>query len=204
MRLSRAAKVKPVSRAGWVKICQGYGRPIPALTAVDSIPHALNCAARCVNNDYWIAMCDSVLHNTSWTIPDLQAHMGTVPGKLIALMRRCDAAAESGTESLVRVRLESAGYRVHVQPRISRGRKRGDLRIGRLLLEIDSEGSRSGEARRQDIRRDRKTLGKGWLTMRIDYREVLESWDEVLADIAELTMAGKHRIGTRDYPLPIE
>lgn len=184
--------------------CHGYGPQLPTLTAVDSIPVALACAARCVCEEYWIAMCDSVLHNTGWTICELQAAMGVVPRKVISMMSRCNAAAESGSESIARVRLQRAGYTVHVQPPIARDRRRGDLRVGRLLLEIDSEGSHSGQARRRDIGRDRKTLAAGWLTMRIDYREVLYDWDAVLADIADVTQPRRHRIRRpQNYPTPI-
>lgn len=191
-------------RGAGIVFCQGPGRPLPADHAVDPLPVALHGAARCVPRDFWIAMCDSVLHNTDWTLPDLQAAMGKVSPELLRMMRRCNALAESGTESIVRVRLEAAGYRVHVQPVLG-GYRRADLRIGRLLIECDSETHHSGEARRRDLRRDRTTLGHGWLTMRIDYHDVLYRWDEVLADVAAFTATGRHRIrGRGDFPTPIE
>ncbi|GAB17843.1 hypothetical protein GOEFS_040_00130 [Gordonia effusa NBRC 100432] len=199
VRLSKGGKSRVRSRCR-VKLCQGAGRPLPTAHAVDEIPVALSCAARCVAEDCWIAMCDSVLHNTPLTIPDLQAAMGTVSQTVRTMMSRCDSRSETGTESIVRVRLRAAGYRVHVQPRIGRS-QRSDLRIGRLIIECDSEAYHGGEARRGDLRRDRKTVGRGWVTMRVDYFDVMHRWDDVLADIADFTSSERHRIRRpQDFP----
>lgn len=94
VRLSKQSKAIPRARRSDVVFCQGPGRPLPTERAVDSIPRALACAARCVPDDYWIAMCDSVLHHTQWTIPDLQAEMGVVSSHLRELFSRCDVRSD--------------------------------------------------------------------------------------------------------------
>lgn len=206
VRLSKAGRANGGvrSRPG-VVFCRGAGRPWPTRHAVDSIPEALSCGPRCVSEEEWIAMCDSALHYTGWTIPDLRAHM-QLSAEIRRMMARCNELAESGAESLARVRLEAAGYRVHVQPVIG-GRRRADLRVGNLLIEVDSEGHHSGAARRRDIRRDRKTLGKRWSTMRIDNEEVTVPayWDEVMVDVHEYTADERHRIRRpEDFPEQID
>lgn len=193
VRISRNGTVR--SNGGIVCECKGYGRARPTVTAVDSVADALNAAARCVDDDYWIAMCDSVLHHQTSTIPDLQAEMGVVPQRVRDLMSRCDPRSESGIESIARVRLRAAGYRVHVQPVIGHRRQRGDLRVGRLLIECDGDEFHGDRAkRRADKRRDRRTLANGWLTIRITYEDILYDWPATLADIAAIVATGRHRI----------
>ena len=188
VRVSRHGK-KAGSRS-----CQGYGRPVPVTTAVDPIPVALGCAARCLGDEDWIVVCDSVLNSTEVDVPTLQAQMGVLPVRLRELMAKCDQSSQSGTESITRLRLRAAGFAVEVQPEISHV---GwvDLRVGRLLIECDSKAHHTSLADYQnDRRRDRKALVDRWLTMRITYDDVLYGWDEVLADIRSITRTDRHRI----------
>ena len=175
--------------------CQGPGRPLPVVTALDPIPISLGCAVKCMTDEDWIAVCDSALNKDSrMTIPDLQCEMGVVPSRVRDLMAKCDPRSQSGTETLTRLRLRAAGFTVHVQPEIP---EVGwvDLRIGRLLIECDSERHHTSlENYRNDRRRDRNALRGRWLTMRITYDDVLYGWDDVLADVRAIARTGRHRI----------
>ncbi len=156
----------------------GYGQPLPVVTAVDSIPLALGCAARCLTAEEWVATVDSVLNSTDWTIPpDIQAEMGRVARAVMAMFGRCDARSQSGTESIARLRLIAAGFEVEVQPGIGT-HEHADLRIGALLIECDGRAYHSDvETFRNDRRRDRMTMIDRWLTMRLTYDDVLYNWD---------------------------
>lgn len=183
-----------------VHSCQGPGRPVPIATALDPIPIALGCAVRCMSAEDWIVVCDSVLNTFDLTIPQLQIEMGTVSRQIRDLMARCDPQAQSGTESLVRLRLRAAGFAVQVQPAIP---EVGwvDLRVGRLLIECDSKEHHTSLANyRNDRRRDRNALVGKWLAMRITYDDVLYGWDEVMADVRAITRADRHRIRRRVRP----
>jgi very-short-patch-repair endonuclease len=180
--------------------CQGHGRPMPVTTAVDPIPVALDCAARCMGADDWIVVCDSALNSAGLTIPALKLAMGTVAQRVSALMDKCEPKSQSGTESFTRLRLRAAGFDVVVQPAIP-GVGWVDLRVGRLLIECDSQNHHTSlENYRNDRRRDRKALLNRWLTMRITYDDVLYGWDEVLADIRSITRTDRHRIRPKIVP----
>jgi very-short-patch-repair endonuclease len=175
------------------QVCRGFGSPPPTLTATDPIPIALLSAARCMTAEHWIATCDSAMNNAQITVPEMASELGTSSRRVAALLARCDPRSQSGTESITRVRLLSAGFAVVVQPPISTV-GRVDLRIGRLLIECDSiRHHTSIDNYRNDRRRDRRALVDRWMTMRITYDDVLYGWDEVLADIRAITRPDRHR-----------
>lgn len=183
-----------------VRSCQGPGRPVPVETALDPFPIALGCAFRCMTAEDWIAVCDSVLNTFKLTVPQLQFEMGAISRPMYDLMEKCDRRSQSGTESLARLRLRAAGFSVVVQPGVfSVGWV--DLRIGRLLIECDSEQHHTSLANyRNDRRRDRNALVDGWMTMRLTYDDVLYGWDEVMADIRAITRSDRHRIRHHNRP----
>ncbi|MCR5977898.1 hypothetical protein GDN83_09155 [Gordonia jinghuaiqii] len=199
VRLSKHMKSR-ARPGGPFRWCQGYGSALPVTTAVDSIPMALNCAARCLTAEDWIATVDSVLNTTQLTIPDIQADMGRVAKAVMDLFGRCDERSQSGTETIARLRLIGAGFNVQVQPSIG-GHVRADLRTGALLIECDGRSYHSDEETfRNDRRRDRMTLIDRWMTMRLTYDDVLYGWDEVLQEIRAVTGPDRHRIRRRDDP----
>ncbi|WP_328858842.1 hypothetical protein OG579_08925 [Williamsia herbipolensis] len=180
--------------------CQGVGRPLPLDDAVDSIPVALHCAVGCLPADHWVVVCDSALNSRSVTTDELRALLPTATRRIDELLARCDPRSQSGTETLVRLRLRAAGYEVRVQPRI-RGVGKVDLRVGRLLIECDSVSHHTGLAQyRNDRRRDRKALVGRWLKLRLTYEEVMFGWEEVFADIMAITRADRHRRRGRHRP----
>lgn len=199
VRLSKHAKAtaRPSGPFHW---CQGYGRPLPVTTAVDSIPLALACAARCVSAEEWIAIVDSILNSTAWTVPDLQTDMGVLTNGIRDMFGRCDALSQSGTESVTRLRLRAKRFDVVVQPEVGE-RHHADLRVGALLIECDGFLYHSDEeSYRNDRARDRVTLIDRWMTMRITYDDVFYAWDEVLADVRAITRSDRHRIRRKDDP----
>ncbi|GAB20312.1 hypothetical protein GOEFS_110_00400 [Gordonia effusa NBRC 100432] len=199
VRLSKYKKTQ-AHPAGPFRWCQGFGRPLPVVTAVDSIPVALACAARCLPPEEWIAIVDSILNSMSITIPDIQADMGVVAKSVLAMFGRCDARSQSGTETVARLRLVAAGFNVMVQPEIT-AHHHADLRVGALLIECDGRLYHSNEkSYREDRARDRVTLIDRWLTMRLTYDDVLYDWDRALEDIRAITRPDRHRIRRKNDP----
>ncbi len=188
----RRSKHHATAGPGW---CRGYGGPYPVERAVDDIPQALLCAARCVDEDYWIAIADSLLHRRSLSLDDLCRALPCVPPAVQRLLRQCDAQSQSGTESIARARLRREGFAVVVQPAVASYHGHADLRIGRLLLECDSFEFHNvdRDAYRYDRYRDRKSLVGGWFTMRLTYDDIVYGWPEALADIRAFTRADRHR-----------
>ncbi len=149
-----------------------------------------------MTEEHWIAACDSVLESSLAHRADIVSVLGP-RGRTV--LDQCDENAQSGTESLVRVRLRALNFAVIVQPRIP-GVGKVDLRVGKLLIECDSKSHHTSLANyRNDRRRDRVALEHGWLTMRLTYDDVLYDWDGVLGSIRAITLPERHRM-RRDRP----
>ncbi|GAB18166.1 hypothetical protein GOEFS_048_00050 [Gordonia effusa NBRC 100432] len=196
-RLSRYGK--SVVDAPNITWCQGHGQPMPLRGAVDSLPVALGCAVRCLSPENWIAVCDSILHYTSVTKNDLRTQMGHISATVQEMLAKSDGRAMSGPESIVRIRLRALGFDVRVQPPIS-GDEHADLRIGSLIIECDSNTHHLAERQKlSDCRRDRMTLKKGMMTIRIMASELTDNWPAVVDDIRAITDRDRHRRPYRPY-----
>ena len=148
-----------------------------------------------MSDEDWIAVADSVMNTHRMTVEDLRHALGgLISASTHRLLDKCDPRSESGTESIVRVRLRSRGYKVEVQPRIC-GRRR-DLVIGRLIIECDSKAHHTSPANYElDRQRDCETLLAGYATMRLTYNTIIYNWVNALADITAFTRAARHRYG---------
>ncbi|NMO04117.1 hypothetical protein HH308_23145 [Gordonia sp. TBRC 11910] len=176
-----------------IRHCHMFG-PVPATPdAVDAIPVALACAARCMTPEHWIAAVDSALNQGKVTMAELDDVWGITPAWVRNMLDRCDGRAQAGTESIVRVRLRALNFHVQVQPYIA-DVGRVDLLVGRLIIECDStQHHGSPTLRRNDYRRDRKALIGRWPVIRVDYHDVLHNWPAILADIRAITGTDLHR-----------
>ncbi|MFT4127157.1 MAG: hypothetical protein QM662_13145 [Gordonia sp. (in: high G+C Gram-positive bacteria)] len=192
----RDLHVRPCPRARGARrdYCAHPGPLFPVSTVLDSIEESLMCAAGCLTADDWIAACDAAMRVLGITeTEDMRRLLPATNQRIARLLDRCDPRSQSGTESVTRVRLRRAGFRVIVQPKIP-GVGFGDLLLGRLLLECDSKlYHTSHEAYQNDRHRDRKSLARGYLTMRLTYDDVHYGWAETIADIRSVTTAGRHR-----------
>ncbi len=186
------------ARAGRRRYCLVKGAYPPIDRAVDPPEIAVACAWRCLPNDCFVAACDSVLNSRLLTLDELATAVAAAPAGVRDLLARCDPAAQSGTESLVRVRLRSAGVGVRTQVPIL-GVGRVDLLVGdRLIVEVDSKAHHTSASQyATDRRRDRVSVTHGFLVMRVTYDDVMYGWDEVLADVRALVRRREHRRAPR-------
>lgn len=175
------------------RTCHAFGPVASTPEALDSLPVALACAARCMPEEHWIAAADSALNQRLITLGGLERAWGDTPEWVRAMLAKCDGRAQSGTETIMRLRLRALKFHVHVQPYVSNVGK-VDLLVGRLIIECDSHthhGPRS--LRRNDYRRDREALIGRWLVLRFDFDDILNNWPSVLADIRAITSSDLHR-----------
>lgn len=173
--------------------CRGFSPLAAGTVGIDPAVTALECAARCMSDEDWIAVCDSVQNTLGISAEDLRGEMGHLPGYVVDLFGRTDRRSQSGTESIARVRLRALHYKVVVQPEIA-DVGRGDLRIGRLILECDSaQHHTSLEDYQNDRTRDRKATVGRWLTLRLTYDDILFGWAEIVEDIRAITRPDRHR-----------
>lgn len=161
-------------------------------TAVDQLAVTLLAVARCVTSEMFVAVLDSALHRAGLSTSDLAAMLDDAPSRIRRLVERCDVA-ESGTESLVRVRLRSRNVKVRPQVTIPTV-GRVDFLVGkRLVIEVDSRAHHtSSVAYRNDRRRDRRLVALGYVVVRLTYEDVLYHWAEVEADLFAIIRTRVH------------
>ncbi|MGU3291920.1 DUF559 domain-containing protein [Williamsia sp. M5A3_1d] len=174
--------------------CSQHGRPVAEHGAVDDIPIALRHAARCLDDEGFIVVCDSILASGQLRPEDLEAVLQGAPARTIALLEKCDPHAESGTETMVRLRLRSRNIRVRTQVHITRV-GRVDLVVGdRLIIETDGERYHSGiEKFTEDRRRDREAIRQGYLPLRFTYSDVVDSWEITKRSVEDLVATRRHQ-----------
>lgn len=174
--------------------CRPPGPPLPVHSILDPVPLALCSAVGCMSPDDWIVVADSVLNSQGLDVELLPAMLPRANATIEMLLAECDPRSQSGTETMVRTRLRRRGHDVVVQPNLI-GLGWFDLRVGRLLIECDSKLHHTSlENYRKDRRRDRKSLARGYSTMRLTYDDVLYGWDDTLADITRTLDDDRHRL----------
>lgn len=174
--------------------CDPRGGYRPVESAVDSVRNALESAAGCLEPDLLVAVTDSALNRRLVTHPEVTSWFAAYPASIRDAVAACDARAESGTESLARIRIQRLGVRVRSQVGID-GVGRVDLLVGeRLVVELDSiEHHANLGAYEKDRERDRRLRALGYIPIRLTYRQVMFEWEQVEADIRALLAAGEHR-----------
>ncbi|MBN9606046.1 MAG: DUF559 domain-containing protein [Actinomycetales bacterium] len=134
-----------------------------------TLERALRDAAGCLTPGAVVAAIDSALH-LGFTTPH---RLTGIPSGVLDLV---DGRAESGLESIARVRLARIGLSARPQARFA-GVGRVDLLVeGRLVVETDGdEFHSSAVARRRDRARDAALAALGLPTLRFGAEQVLSS-----------------------------
>ncbi|WP_127792050.1 type IV toxin-antitoxin system AbiEi family antitoxin domain-containing protein [Agromyces sp. LHK192] len=125
------------------------------------------------------------------------------PGRR-ADLDRFDFGAQSGLETKVRLFLRSRRVRVRTQAPID-GVGSVDLLVGdRLVIEVDGWSfHRERDQFENDRRRDFELMTRGYLVLRLSYRQVMHDWPRTSAGILALIARGEHRwSGRRPGPHP--
>lgn len=104
----------------------------------------------------------------------------------------CDAASQSGTESIARVGLRRHRLRVRSQFSVS-GVGFVDLLVGdRLVIECDSSEFHDGYQSRRDYERDQELMRLGYLVLRLKYEHVVHEWARIEALVMGIVRARRH------------
>jgi very-short-patch-repair endonuclease len=166
-------------------------------SAVDGVKASLAQYIRCANTEPAVIALDSALNGTSTGTPlisgaDLTEILSTLPEKYAGLADLVDASAQSGLESLARLRLRSKRLRVRTQVSIPRV-GRVDVLIGdRLVLELDSRSHHLGDGYETDRARDLELFRQGFIVLRVSYRTVLYDWQSVEDAVLLAARRGDH------------
>jgi len=163
----------------------------PVVTPIDPVLDAVRCAAHCLPLEHAIAALDSALHLRLVTLAELRLDADARMRRMIPLL---DARSESGLESFARLRLRRLRIRLRTQVRIP-GVGRVDILIGdRLILELDGEEFHDFE---RDRARDRRAAVRGYVTIRASYRQVMNEWAALEAELMVLIRRRDHLGGAR-------
>ncbi|WP_417554350.1 endonuclease domain-containing protein [Microbacterium sp.] len=92
--------------------------------------------------------------------------------------------ADSGLESLLRLRLHLLGIRLERQVDIDGVGRVDFVAGGRLIIEVDGKQNHAGpDKRHKDLVRDAAASALGYESLRFDYAQVIHHWEKVLPAI---------------------
>ncbi|WP_170245477.1 type IV toxin-antitoxin system AbiEi family antitoxin domain-containing protein [Microbacterium saccharophilum] len=159
----------------------GAGR---AAFGVVPIADALVQAARCLSREAFFAAYESAWRLGLIGAADRITIRSALPSRLRRVLDIARGDAESGLESLLRLRLADRGIRLDCQvPVIGVGGVDFVL-AGRIILEVDGRENHDGPSmRHKDLVRDAAAAAAGYEKLRFDYALVVYSWPLVEAAI---------------------
>ncbi|MGD7707809.1 DUF559 domain-containing protein [Microlunatus sp. Y2014] len=197
LRFSEHLYSSRLGLAPGVRVCMPRCHWRASRSSVDQLPLALAAAGDCTSAEEFVAILDSATHRLGLFPSELGELLREAPAKARRLLHLCDRA-ESGTESLARLRLRALRLPVRVQVPIA-GVGRVDLLVGRrLVIEIDSRAHHTGtENHSRDRTRDRRLVALGYLPVRLTYHQVVHDWEAVLPDLLAIVRRGEHLLTPR-------
>lgn len=167
--------------------CVTHNDPGGAAFGFVSVAMALVQTARCQGAECFFAAFES-----AWRLGLLTSQMRAdvragLPARMRWLVDIARPDADSGLESLLRLRLHRLGIPLQTQVWISEMGGRVDFLLdGILILETDGRENHEGPSRRhRDLMRDARAAAAGYETLRFDYAMVIHNWPVVEAAILE-------------------
>lgn len=144
---------------------------------------ALIHAYRCLSQEAFFAAYESAWRKRLISALDRTRIRRELPKSATWLLDLARPDADSGLESLLRLRLHILGIRLECQVSIS-GVGVVDFVIGsRVILETDGKENHAGDRRHKDLVRDAAASAAGYESLRFDYAMVVHQWDVVIAAI---------------------
>jgi very-short-patch-repair endonuclease len=161
-------------------------------TVIESPLSAMRQFVRCGHDLEIVVAIDSALNKGVLGQRDIQRMLDT-SNRGRRILSRIDSRAESGTETIVRVRLRARGIKLRTQVRIA-GVGRVDLVVGdRLVIEVDGEQWHDRASTfESDRRRDTALVVRGYVVLRYSYRRVMHDWDAVEGEVLNLIRRDAH------------
>jgi very-short-patch-repair endonuclease len=185
-------------------VCVHYSRAGGTQVGRDPLRMALAEMFACGSPRDALVSLDSALNMHAITGVDLQHIRASVDSRMRPWVDRADAGSQSGLETLVRLLLRSRNIRVRSQVWFT-GIGRVDLLVGeRLILELDGAQFHQGENFEADRERDLALQMRGYIVIRLSYRQVMGKWDVVMGAILELIARGEHRWSGRRPSAPVD
>ncbi|MGL3151448.1 type IV toxin-antitoxin system AbiEi family antitoxin domain-containing protein [Microbacterium sp. A82] len=160
--------------------------------------------AVCADDETFFAALESALRKSLIPPSGMTWLSARLPSELRWMLGFARADADSGLESLIRLRLHLLGISVRTQVSIE-GVGEVDFVIGdRLIVEADGKENHDDDPsataartsrRHKDLVRDAKAAALGYETLRFDYALIVHDWPTVAAAIIAKVQAGAHLRG---------
>lgn len=184
----RDGVLRPVT-VHWREMLAGAIRP-----ATDSLESILVNIAECQSLEDAVATLDSALRFGFMVEGELRMlSANSRSEKLREAVKFVDGRADSGIESIPRVRLKLQGIEMVPQALID-GHQVDGLIGERLVLQFDGFGPHSSRAQRsRDLRQDARLTLLGYVVFRFSYDAVMFDWTRVECTIFAALAQGKHR-----------
>jgi very-short-patch-repair endonuclease len=162
-----------------------------SVRAAESLTPTLLCAQECCDPDELVAVCESLVRDGIGA-DKLAAAVAAGGPALRRAAKLMEEGAESGIETLVRLRLRRCGIQLRTQVRIDQWR--ADMLIGDwLVVEVDGYSfHRDRKEFVRDRRRDRALADLGYHVRRFSYDDVMFRWPQCEAEILRLLQARVH------------
>ena len=166
-----------------------------ATRAIVPLPECLAQVLVCQPAEAALCVLDSALFHGRTTQRELVSLLPTLPRRCAPVVAQATHLAESGIETLARVRLRRLGISPRLQVSI-RGVGRVDMLIGTgLVIELDGSEHHTGpDAFEADRRRDTALHALGFRVLRFSYRQVTQDWETVETTILRLIARGAHLV----------
>lgn len=159
-----------------------YYRGVPPLGRTD-LETALVHLRRCAGDEAFFAAFESAWRRNLLTPAVRRRIRDALPASARWLVELARNDADSGLESLLRLRLHLIGLLLQCQVPIDEV-STVDFVIGRLIIEVDGRENHEGETKRhKDLVRDAAAARLGYRTLRFDYAQVVYDWPSVQAAI---------------------
>jgi very-short-patch-repair endonuclease len=163
-----------------------------AAFGVVPVVHALIQSARCLGPEGFFAAFESAWNLGLLSRSDRALIRQGLPARFRWLVDIARPDAESGIESLLRLRLLRLGIALDCQVLISGVGRVDFLLADRIILEVDGRLNHDGPSRRHhDLVRDAEAAAAGYETLRFDYALVVHDWPRVQRAI--LAVLGRTR-----------
>ncbi|MGB3708350.1 hypothetical protein [Gordonia sp. (in: high G+C Gram-positive bacteria)] len=173
--------------------CTQFGRPEPEDTAVDSVYVALRHAARCMDDESFVAACDSALNQGMISPESLSSAFDKAPPRIHRLIEKCDRLAASGLETIGRLRISKMGVPYRSQVYLP-GVGYVDGLVGdRLIIEYDGRQHREDPNQyHTDLDRDFVSVSDDYITVRLTSKHLFDHWPVVDRRLRKIFQAGLH------------
>ncbi|MFE5669978.1 endonuclease domain-containing protein [Agromyces sp. NPDC056523] len=170
--------------------------------ARDPLTLALAEMFACSDDAAVLAAIDSGLETRSLELEHLDEIRQAMPRTRRAIVDMVDPESQSGLETKVRLLLRSKRIRFRAQAYIEDVGWVDFLVGDRLVIEVDGRAFHTGLEFETDRRRDFELVLRGYVVLRLSYRQVMGDWERTRAAILELVARGEHRWSRRGPHAP--